>query len=279
MPSSPSSASALTESPGRVVSGHGRRLVVEAPDASRTLCHTRGKKSEAVVGDRVDWQVSGDEGVIDRILPRTNLLYRQDDFKTKAFAANIDQLLVVVAAEPVFSESQLARALIAAGEAHVPARIVLNKRDLPAFDAANERLAPYVAMGVEVLDMALKKEPDDSRARLAPLLADRATLVLGPSGAGKSTLVNLRVANAKAQIGEISQSLNTGRHTTTATQWYSSRRFVATISSGSSPRRIPAFPTSPPLLWSRFRGTAAGSSRQRHLSSAFASFVRGSASC
>ena len=68
--------------------------------------------------------------------------------------------------------------------------------------------------------MALKKEPDDARARLAPLLAERATLVLGPSGAGKSTLVNLMVADAKAQIGEISQALNTGRHTTTATQWY-----------------------------------------------------------
>jgi ribosome biogenesis GTPase len=216
MPSSPSSA----ESSGRVVSGHGRRLVVEADDGSRVLCHTRGKKSEAVVGDRVRWQVSGDEGVIDEILPRTNLLYRQDDWKTKAFAANIDQLLVVVAAEPVFSESQLARALIAAAEARIPARIVLNKRDLPAFAAANDRLRPYVAMGVEMLDVALKKEPDDARGRLLPLLAGRATLVLGPSGAGKSTLVNLLVADAKAQIGEISQALNSGRHTTTVTQWY-----------------------------------------------------------
>ncbi len=216
MPSSPSSADA----PGRVVSGHGRRLVVEAADASRILCHTRGKKSEAVVGDLVAWQASGDEGVIERVLPRTNLLYRQDDFRTKAFAANIDQLLVVVAAEPVFSESQLARALIAAGEAEISARIVLNKRDLPTFAAARARLAPYAAMGVEVLDMALKKDPDDARARLGPLLDERATLVLGPSGAGKSTLVNLMVADAKAQIGEISQALNTGRHTTTVTQWY-----------------------------------------------------------
>ena len=216
MPSSPSSA----EAPGRVVSGHGRRLVVEAGDGSRVLCHTRGKKSEAVVGDRVRWQASGDEGVIDEVLPRTNLLYRQDDWKTKAFAANIDQLLVVVAAEPVFSESQLARALIAAAEAGIPARIVLNKRDLPAFAAAQARLDPYLAFGVEVLAMALKQAPDDARTRLAPLLADRATLVLGPSGAGKSTLVNLMVGDAKAQIGEISQALNTGRHTTTATQWY-----------------------------------------------------------
>jgi len=195
-------------------------LLVESDDGTRILCHTRGKKSDAVVGDRVRWQASGDEGVIDAILPRANLLYRQDEWKTKAFAANIDQLLVVVAAEPVFSESQLSRALIAAADAQIATRIVLNKRDLPAFAAARERLQPYVAMGVDVLELALKRDGAEAQARLAPLLAGRASLVLGPSGAGKSTLVNLMVVDAKAQIGEISQALNTGRHTTTATQWY-----------------------------------------------------------
>ena len=221
MPSSPSSAEGLSApSEGRVVSGHGRRLLVESDGGQRILCHTRGRKSDAVVGDRVRWQASGDEGVIETILPRVNLLYRQDEWKTKAFAANIDQLLVVVAAEPVFSESQLARALIAAADARVATRIVLNKSDLPAFAAARERLQPYAAMGVDVLELALKRDGAEAHARLAPLLAGRATLVLGPSGAGKSTLVNLMVVDAKAQIGEISQALNTGRHTTTATQWY-----------------------------------------------------------
>ena len=216
MPSSPSSA----DLEGRVVSGHGRHVVVEAGDGSRTLCHARGKKSETVVGDRVRWQRSGDEGVVEEVLPRHNLLYRQDAWKTKAFAANIDQLLVVVAAEPVFSESQLARALIAAEAAEIPSRIVLNKQDLASWPAAAARLAPYTAIGIEVVGVALKKEPGSARERLAPLLADRATLVLGPSGAGKSTLVNLLVADAKAQVGEISQALNSGRHTTTATHWY-----------------------------------------------------------
>ena len=216
MPSSPSSA----DLEGRVVSGHGRHVVVEAADGSRVLCHARGKKSECVVGDRVLWQRSGDEGVVEAMLPRQNLLYRQDAWKTKAFAANLDQLLVVVAAEPVFSESQLARALIAARAAGIPARIVLNKHDLPSWPAAQARLAPYVAIGVDVIGVALKKEPAQAHALLAPLLADRATLVLGPSGAGKSTLVNLLVKDAKVQVGEISESLNTGRHTTTATHWY-----------------------------------------------------------
>jgi len=186
----------------------------------RVQCHLRGKKSECVVGDRVVWSVSGDEGVVESIEPRSNLLYRQDAWKTKAFAANLDQLLVVIAAEPVFSESQLARALIAAGAAAIPARVVLNKHDLPSFAEAEARLAPYVAMGVEVIGTALKKAPEASRDRLAPVLRGRVTLVLGPSGAGKSTLVNLIVADAQAQVGEISRAMNSGRHTTTATHWY-----------------------------------------------------------
>ena len=216
MPSSLSPA----EEQGRVVSGHGRHVVVEGSTGQRVLCHSRGKKSECVVGDRVRWLPSTDEGVIEAILPRQSLLYRQDAWKTKAFAANIDQLLVVVAAEPVFSESQLARALIAAAAAMIPARIVLNKQDLPAFAAAERRLAPYAAMGVEVVGVALKKEATRSAARLANWLADKATLVLGPSGVGKSTLVNLMVADAAAQVGEISAALRTGRHTTTTTHWY-----------------------------------------------------------
>ena len=177
-------------------------------------------KSGFVVGDRVRWQASGDAGVIEEAEPRRNLLFRQDEWKTKSFAANLDQLLLLVAAVPVFSESQLARALIAAESAGIPACIILNKADLAAIQAARERLVAYARMGVEVFEVALKTHPDEARRLLAPRLQDRATLVLGPSGTGKSTLINLLAPDAKAQVGEVSQALNTGRHTTTTTRWY-----------------------------------------------------------
>ena len=219
--------SALME--GTVVSSHGRHCVVETPDGERRICHPRGKKNQAVVGDQVLWQApppgQGEEGTIEKVKERRNLFYRQDEIRTKSFAANLDQVLILIAAEPVFSESQLSRALIAAEAAQITPIIALNKSDLvEPFARAWERLVPYRHMGggqhYGVLPLSLRLSSEVDRALLMQHLAGKTTLVLGPSGSGKSTLINLLVPGATVLTGEISQALNSGKHTTTSTHWY-----------------------------------------------------------
>jgi ribosome biogenesis GTPase len=202
--------------------------VVETPAGERVICHPRGKKLTVVVGDRVRWLPSQDEGAIERIEERRNLLYRQDEVRTKTFAANLDQVLILLAAAPEFSERQLARALIACEAARIAPLIALNKADLhEPFARGWARLAPYRAMGYTALGMAAKPRAQvggDAIETLDALMArhlhGQATLILGPSGVGKSTLINRLAPGAAAPTGDISRALQSGRHTTTSTTWY-----------------------------------------------------------
>lgn len=184
----------------------------------------------------------GDEGTIEKIVERRNVFYRQDDIRTKTFAANLDQLLILIAAEPVFSEVQLARALIAAEAAHIKPIIALNKMDLEEpFLRAWQRLEPYRTMRdaanaaphYMVLPLSLEDADDEDRDAIIGLLQGKTTLVLGPSGVGKSTLINLLLPDAKVATNEISQALNTGKHTTTSTTlyWVDEARTTAIIDS------------------------------------------------
>jgi ribosome biogenesis GTPase len=206
---------------GLIVANHGRHFLVETPSGQRIICHSRGKKSQGVVGDKVWWLASRDEGTIEKIEPRRNLFYRRDEIRTKSFAANLDLVLILIAAEPAFSNQQLSRALIAAEAEHITPLIVLNKRDLvEPFAHAWEWLAPYRAMGYQVIPVALKPPGGPEPTELIDHLQGRTTLVLGPSGAGKSTLINRLVPDAGVLTGELSQSLRAGKHTTTSTTWY-----------------------------------------------------------
>lgn len=239
-PKRPDAAPVSGTQAGLVVAGFGRHVLVETENGTRVICHPRGKKGQALVGDRVRWLPSQDEGTIEKIEERSNALYRQDEMRTKSFAANIDQVLILIAAEPEFSESQLTRALIAAEAARITPIIALNKSDLTEpFGRAWIKLAPYRAMGYKMLALAIKPKGDDAEisaaqtSELMGLLGGKKTLVLGPSGAGKSSLTNLLIPQAKVLTAEISQALNSGKHTTTSTTlyWVDAARTTALIDS------------------------------------------------
>lgn len=209
---------------GLIVAAHGRHFILETGEGQRLQAQARGKRSEAVVGDRVRWQVTQSGGemqaVIEAVQPRRNLMHRQDLVRTKSFAANLDQVLMLVASQPLFSESQLTRAMVAADAAGIDLTIILNKTDLPDASVARERLQPYVRMGMPVVELSVRENPAEARALMHEQLAGRTTLLLGASGTGKSSLVNLIVPQAQSRVGELSQALQAGRHTTTHTCWH-----------------------------------------------------------
>jgi ribosome biogenesis GTPase len=221
-PKAPRAPSA-TRVGGLVIAAHGRHYLVAPEDGGAMLqCFPRGKRSEVAVGDRVMYEpTSADQGVIVEIGERRNLLYRSDQYKSKLFAANLDQLLIVLATEPHFSEDLLGRALVAAEANELKPLIVLNKTDVTAeLPGARGQLARYQALGYTVVELSIKTQPEEARAALGEHLHGHATLLLGQSGMGKSTLVNLVVPNAEVATREISTALNSGRHTTTFTRLY-----------------------------------------------------------
>lgn len=235
----PAGTSAAGMQQGLVVAGFGRHVLVETLEGKRIICHPRGKKGQALVGDKVRWLPTEDEGTIEKIDDRSNLFYRQDELRTKSFAANLDQILILIAAEPEFSESQLTRALIAAEAASITPIIALNKSDLTEpFGRAWTKLVAYRAMGYQMLPLAIKPKleaPENAKQTddLMALLKNKKTLVLGPSGSGKSSLTNLLIPTAKVLTAEISQALHSGKHTTTSTTlyWVNAERTTALIDS------------------------------------------------
>jgi ribosome biogenesis GTPase len=205
---------------GRVVAAHGRHFLVESGEThgnTVTKCVTRGKKGGVACGDRVRFTLTHPgSGVIEEIEPRDNLLYRSDEFRSKLIAANVDQVLVVVAAVPLFREELLVRCLVACESADIPARIVLNKTDLPETAALGEYLHAYEALGYPVSKVSALGDLGSLEADLA----DKTNLLVGASGMGKSSLLNRLVPEANAAVGEISLALDAGRHTTTHARLY-----------------------------------------------------------
>ena len=202
----------MTDS-GLVVAAHGRQYVVERQDGSTLPCFPRGKKSEIACGDRVDLrQTAADQGVIEAIQPRRNILYRSNEFRQKLIAANVDQVVLVVAVEPAFSDELVTRTLIAAESQDIDVLIVLNKCDLAdRLPAARQRLDIFRNLGYSIVELSARAHAEDLR----PHLAGRTSVLVGQSGMGKSTLVNALVPEANAATREISAALDSGKHTTT----------------------------------------------------------------
>ena len=201
---------------GRVVAAHGRHFHVESPEGV-VECVMRGKKGGIACGDRVAFQpIPSGGGVIEKVEARDNLLYRSDEMRSKLIAANLDLAVVVTAAVPYFREELLIRCLVSCETADIPVLILLNKTDLAETAALAKHLAAYGALGYDLLAVSAMGD----LAALEARLRGRTSVLVGGSGMGKSTLLNRLVPDAHAATGEISESLDAGRHTTTHARMY-----------------------------------------------------------
>jgi ribosome biogenesis GTPase len=206
---------------GIVVAAFGKRFQVELTDLQydkkRISCVTRGKKTDIACGDRVSIKLTDKhEGVIEATLPRKTLLYRSNAFKSKMLAANVTQIIIVLATQPSFYEVLLNRCLIAAEAANIKALVVLNKCDLADNDDAKQKLGLYTTLGYQVLPLSAKEDI----STLKPYLTGESSILVGQSGMGKSTIINALLPNESVRTQEVSHVLDSGKHTTTAAHLY-----------------------------------------------------------
>ena len=203
---------------GTVVAGFGRESLVRADDGELLQASARSRDVQPVCGDRVMLSgVAGARAVIEAIDPRRNVFSRASRHRTKVLAANVTQVVVLVACEPSFSDELVCRFLAAAELAGLPALIVLNKVDLAGQrDDALRALEPFRGLGYPLVELAGKRDAQP----LVPYLRQHRSLLAGQSGMGKSTLVKTLVPQAEVRIGEISRFLDSGRQSTTASRLY-----------------------------------------------------------
>jgi ribosome biogenesis GTPase / thiamine phosphate phosphatase len=202
---------------GTVTIDLGREFVVEGADFTPYACTRKGKKHDVACGDEVEIRLTNErQGVIEKVLERRNLLYRSDQWKTKSLAANIDQAVIIVAPKPSYSETFLNLTLVACEAAGVPVVIVVNKQDLPEHAAAMAALANYKSIGYPLVPMSAKIDIEP----IIAYLTGKVSLLVGQSGMGKSRMVNGILMDQRAREGELSEALDSGKHTTTFTRLY-----------------------------------------------------------
>jgi ribosome biogenesis GTPase len=174
-----------------------------------------------VTGDRVEIGRHADGGItIESVAERETELARRapgGGRRAKVIVANVDQVVVVVAAaRPEPKLRMLDRFLVLAESNYLPAVVVVNKADLVPEAELAARFAPYEAAGYPVLRTSAREGIGIEALR--ERLCGRTSVLTGPSGVGKSTLLNALEPGLGLRTAEISEAVNKGRHTTVAAE-------------------------------------------------------------
>ena len=196
-------------------------------DGEHGRCKFRRKVGRPYCGDRVlVARADNTSLVVESILPRKNYFVRSDERQRQhIIAANLDQVLIVIAARPLPSRDLMERYLLAVHSLGIEPVIVLNKTDLEvavgetaAGASVLAHLPDYEALGYRVIRTSCKTEP--GIAGLLSVLKDRTSILVGQSGVGKSSLINQLLPDLDIQTGALSTATGKGTHTTTSTMLY-----------------------------------------------------------
>lgn len=192
------------------------RLKREGPDSPKR--DGDGDRLKLAVGDLVliEPDARGGAWAICEILPRRSRLARRAPggaYGERIVAANVDQVVIIfAAAKPEPHTRMLDRFLVIAEANELAAQIVVNKVDLVGDRQLHERFAPYQRAGYPIHFTSTKR--GDGLAAVRAMLDGRVSVFTGPSGVGKSSLLNALFPGLALRVGEISESVNKGRHTT-----------------------------------------------------------------
>lgn len=200
---------------GCVVESYGRRLLVAPPDGDLLPCKIRGRRLEVVAGDtvRIERHAGSDDWTVVERLPRRNVLSRSDSRgREEQIAANLDQLGVVVSAQPACDPYIVDRYLAGACLGGIEPLVVVNKCDLPA--GIGELRYVEVFQSIGIATCLVSARTGAGLATLIDKMRGRRTLLAGQSGVGKSSLLNAIAGDVIRSTGQLTAGSGEGRHTT-----------------------------------------------------------------
>lgn len=178
--------------------------------AETRVCKARGvfrKRGVTVlVGDDVEYEPVGDEGVITNVLPRRTELVRPP-------IANVHQaILVASVGSPEFQSLLLDRMLVMVEAAELTPIVVISKADLAQLGEIDDIKAAYQVSGYRIIPVSVHTGLGIADVRDA--LHDKISVLAGASGVGKSSLANALYPGLRLKMGEVSEKLGRGKHTT-----------------------------------------------------------------